>query len=138
MCPQVSLLAKLGETFANSPRGVVSAYLHGSHAEGREHRESDVDVGVLLDYEEYGDRAQRDAARLALATQLGVALGRNDVDIVILNDVPAPLARHVVLDGIRREIARLADNVAELNKTLLALRENDTNVERPESERDRD
>lgn len=43
----------------------------------------------------------RDEARLALAAQLGVALGRNDVDIVILNDVPAPLARHVVLDGIR-------------------------------------
>jgi hypothetical protein len=29
--------------------GVVSAYLFGSHAEARAHRESDVDVGVLLD-----------------------------------------------------------------------------------------
>ena len=57
-------MAKLGETFANSPGGVVSAYLHGSHAEEREHSES-------------------------------------DVDIVILNDAPAPLARHVAVDGIR-------------------------------------
>jgi len=101
MCPQVSLIAKLGEAFAHSPRGVVSAYLHGSHAEDREHSESDVDVGVLLDYEEYGNRALRDEARLAWAGQLAVALGRNDVDIVILNDAPAPLARHVGLDGIR-------------------------------------
>jgi hypothetical protein len=30
-----------------------------------------------------------------------VALGRSDVDIIILNDAPATLARHVVLDGIR-------------------------------------
>jgi hypothetical protein len=29
--------------------GVVSAYLFGSYAEARAHRESDVDVGVLLD-----------------------------------------------------------------------------------------
>jgi predicted nucleotidyltransferase len=30
-------------------REVVAAYLFGSHASGRAHRESDVDVGVLLD-----------------------------------------------------------------------------------------
>jgi predicted nucleotidyltransferase len=29
--------------------GVISAYLFGNFAAGREHRESDVDVGVLLD-----------------------------------------------------------------------------------------
>ena len=101
MCAQLSLVLELAEAFANSPRGVVSAYLHGSHAEEREHAESDVDVGVLLDYGAYADRAQRDEARLALTGQLGVALGRNDVDVVILNDAPAPLARHVALDGIR-------------------------------------
>ena len=28
---------------------IVSAYLFGSIAEGREHRDSDVDIGVLLD-----------------------------------------------------------------------------------------
>lgn len=64
MCAQSSLVAKLAAAFANSSRGVVSAYLHGSYAEGREH-------------------------------------GKSDVDVVILNDAPAPLARHVVLDGIR-------------------------------------
>jgi predicted nucleotidyltransferase len=33
----------------NGAEGVVAAYLFGSHAEGNDHRESDVDVGVLLD-----------------------------------------------------------------------------------------
>ena len=101
MCTRTSLVAKLAAAFANSPRGVVSAYLHGSYAEGREHGESDVDVGVLLDYAEYSDHTERGDARVTLTGQLGVALGRNDVDVVILNDAPAPLARHVVLDGIR-------------------------------------
>jgi len=92
---------ELLKAFTSNPRGIVSAYLHGSHAEGREHRDSDVDVAVLLDYEAYGDRERRNEARLRLTGQLGAALGRNDVDVVVLNDAPAPLARHVVLDGIR-------------------------------------
>jgi len=29
--------------------GLISAYVFGSHAAGRAHRESDVDLGVLLD-----------------------------------------------------------------------------------------
>ena len=32
-----------------SDAGVAAVYLFGSHAEGRAHRDSDVDVGVLLD-----------------------------------------------------------------------------------------
>ena len=36
-----------GGALAASP-GVVSAYLFGSAAAGREHRENDVDLGVLL------------------------------------------------------------------------------------------
>ena len=31
--------------------GLLSAYLFGSHAEGRSHRESDLDVGVLLSHD---------------------------------------------------------------------------------------
>ena len=37
----------IGIALAASP-GVVSAYLFGSAAAGREHRESDIDLGVLL------------------------------------------------------------------------------------------
>lgn len=48
-----SLAARLNHLLsAKGGHGVVAAYLFGSHAEGRAHRESDVDVGVLLDYAE--------------------------------------------------------------------------------------
>ena len=42
-----TLQEALGGALAASP-GVVSAYLFGSAAAGREHRENDVDLGVLL------------------------------------------------------------------------------------------
>ena len=44
---------------------VISAYVFGSHAEGRTHRESDVDVAVLLDRARYPDEASRFDARCA-------------------------------------------------------------------------
>jgi len=39
--------------------GIVSVYLFGSHAEGRAHRESDVDLGVLLRYETHDTARNR-------------------------------------------------------------------------------
>jgi hypothetical protein len=42
--------ARLSRLFqATQSPGMISVYLFGSHAEHRAHRESDVDVGVLLD-----------------------------------------------------------------------------------------
>jgi predicted nucleotidyltransferase len=49
--------------------GVVSAYLFGSHSEGRAHRDSDVDIGVLLDRETFGTLRERFEAHLALIAQ---------------------------------------------------------------------
>ena len=51
---------------AAEPAGVVSAYLFGSHVEGRAHRESDVDVGILLGRETYPTIRDRFDARLSL------------------------------------------------------------------------
>ncbi len=79
---------------------VVSAYLFGSVAESRSHRESDVDLGVLLDWNSHPDRRQRFDVGLILAGRLGGALGRV-VDLVVLNDVPPLLGRHVVTRGVR-------------------------------------
>jgi len=81
------------------PRDLVSAYLFGSQAWGRPHRESDVDIGVLLS--RALDRAARFAVRVRLASLLPGKLGVRDVDIVVLNDAPPHLARRIVLDGIR-------------------------------------
>lgn len=101
MCPQVTLAEQLTKALEDCSQAVVSAYLHGSHVRGTSHAESDVDLGLLLDYEAHPGRMERDAARIALIGDLQMALGRNDIDVVILNDAPPTLARHVVLDGIR-------------------------------------
>ncbi len=80
--------------------GVVSAYLFGSEAQGRAHRESDVDVGVVLRYDEHPTARDRFETRLRLHAELGAAL-RREVDVIVLNDAPPLLARRVVLSGYR-------------------------------------
>ncbi|MEX0890594.1 MAG: nucleotidyltransferase domain-containing protein [Gemmatimonadota bacterium] len=93
---------------AAAPPGVLSAYLFGSHAEGRSHRESDVDVGVLLDRGRYPLAADRFDVRVRLGAELVDVLDRNDVDVVILNDAPPELGRAVVVRGQRVHCADAA------------------------------
>jgi len=81
--------------------GVVSVYLFGSHAMGRAHRDSDIDIAVLLDWERHRDRANRFEVRLRLSSLVASVTGSHAVDVVILNDVPPPLARAVVTTGRR-------------------------------------
>lgn len=81
--------------------GVVSAYLFGSHAEERAHRESDIDVGVLLGYEAYPTARARFDARLKLSARIAAALRMREVDLVVLNDAPPLLARRIVTEGRR-------------------------------------
>jgi predicted nucleotidyltransferase len=82
-------------------QGVVSAYLFGSHAEGTAHRESDVDIGVLLDRRALPGVRDRFEAGLRLSSRIQSALATRDVDLVVLNDVPPGLARHVTGRGHR-------------------------------------
>lgn len=79
---------------------VASAYLFGSIPEGRAHRESDVDVGVLLAWASYPTRAERFEVGIRLAGRLQAAVGRQ-VDLVVLNDAPPLFGRHVVTRGRR-------------------------------------
>jgi predicted nucleotidyltransferase len=81
--------------------GIVSAYLFGSHAEGRTHRESDVDLGVLLRWETYPERRARAEAQVRLGSDLIAVLHHDAVDLVILNDAPPLLGRHIVTRGQR-------------------------------------
>lgn len=84
-----------------APRGLVAAYLFGSHAAGRAHRESDVDVAILLDRGEYPDARARFHERVRLAAALIGELHTHRVDVVVLNDAPPGLGRGIVTEGRR-------------------------------------
>jgi hypothetical protein len=85
----------------SAPSGLVSAYLFGSVARGAEHAESDVDVGVLLDRAHHPSRASRSELRIGLSAELVHVLSHDRVDVVVLNDAPPELGRHVVTCGER-------------------------------------
>lgn len=80
-------------------------YLYGSAARGQEHSQSDVDVAVLLDRACFPSREQRADERVRLTAELIHALARNDVDLVVLNDVPPGLGRHAITAGVRVYVA---------------------------------
>lgn len=88
-------------------KGLVSLYIFGSVAEGRAHRESDLDIGVLLDRRSYPDEKSRFEQRLLLSTALSRIAGPA-ADVVILNDAPPLLGRAVVTRG-KRVICRNED-----------------------------
>jgi predicted nucleotidyltransferase len=93
--------AALEAALAEEPRiDAVSAYVFGSVAEGRAHRQSDVDVALLLVRAAHPRASDRFEARLRLSARLAGRLGR-PVDVVILNDVAPGLGRHVVSRGSR-------------------------------------
>lgn len=81
--------------------GLVSVYLFGSAARDARHRDSDLDVAVLLDRDVHQERSTRADLRVSLSAELVAATGVNDVDLVILNDLPPGLAARIVLDGVR-------------------------------------
>ncbi len=81
------------------PDDIVAAYLFGSHAEDRAHRESDVDIGVLFDFQKVASRKARFERALLLSSSLAAALDADRVDLVVLNDAPPGLAASIVADG---------------------------------------
>ncbi len=96
-----NLAQAIAETLEAAPIALVSAYLYGSQAEGRAHRESDVDVGVLLPREPATTPRQRFAARVDIIALLARELGYEAVDVVVLNDAPPLLGRRIVTRGQR-------------------------------------
>src|SRR5215212_3401720 len=95
-------LEALRTYFSGRPElGVASVYLFGSHAEGRAHRESDVDLAVLLEWDRHPTDRDRFEARVLLSAELISVLHCNEVDVVILNDVPPLFGRRIVYEGIR-------------------------------------
>lgn len=79
---------------------VVSVYLFGSRAEGRDHEQSDIDLGILLDRDRYPRGKDRFEIRLHLASDLA-GLAEGGADIVLLDEAPPLLARRIVVEGER-------------------------------------
>lgn len=75
-------------------------------AQGRARPDSDIDIAVLLGRRIPEARALR--YKLKLAVELGPALHRNDVQLVILNDAPPLLAHRVLSRGLVFERSRAA------------------------------
>ena len=86
---------------ATTPPGLASVYLFGSHASGRAHRESDLDLGVLLEWDVHSTRSQRFDERVRLSAWLVAEIGVRDVDVVVLNDAAPHLGRRIVTSGLR-------------------------------------
>jgi hypothetical protein len=78
---------------------VLEAYLFGSVTRGEHQPHSDLDVALYL------APASEDRSGFGPAADFGAvlskALGRNDVDVVILNDAPPLLYHRVLRDGVR-------------------------------------
>lgn len=74
---------------------IACAYLFGSVARGMSGTLSDLDIAVLL--EKHSDI---DSERTKIESSICNALGRFDIDLVVLNEAPFTLAYRVLRDGI--------------------------------------
>ncbi|MFZ5590812.1 MAG: type VII toxin-antitoxin system MntA family adenylyltransferase antitoxin [Bacillota bacterium] len=95
----MSLLSKLPILIEAISRDedVVAMYLFGSHATGKSTPLSDIDLAILLDHavptQNYFSK------KLALLTTATALLQKEEVDLVILNQVPPSLAYRVLGKG---------------------------------------
>jgi hypothetical protein len=103
----------------SSEQPIVAAYLFGSHAAGHPHRESDVDVAVLLDATKAPGAGDRGRRALAMAGDLIAATHVNRVDVLVLNDAPPELAAHVLREGVRLVCRNEEADRAFTRRTLL-------------------
>jgi predicted nucleotidyltransferase len=107
-------------SFLRTRREVEAAYIFGSVVTGRARPDSDVDIAVLV-----SKRVMRQDPfryRLELMGDLAGVLGRNDVDLILLNQSPPLLAHRVLKTGRlifeRSPSARVAFQVQTVNRYL--------------------
>ena len=88
----------LTQTLSGRPE-ILDAYLFGSQARGTARADSDVDVAVYLD--PATDMNAGFGVDAAITADLMRALGRNDIDVVLLNRADPVLYHRVLRDGVR-------------------------------------
>lgn len=92
--------ALISDYLASRPE-VQLGYLFGSTARKQTHRQSDLDLAVLVDQEQYR-RLDREAPWGYLASLNSALMGllqRNDIDLVLLHLAPTLLRHEVVRRG---------------------------------------
>lgn len=87
------ILPRLAELCEGKP--VVLLYLYGSHAKGTQTELSDVDMGVLLDL----PKERRPDFEIRFIGDLMEVFGREDMDLVVLNDAGPLLRDKVIREG---------------------------------------
>lgn len=97
-----SIEGRLREIFAaGAPVPLVAAYLFGSRREGREHADSDIDIGVWLGRDgAHATVAGRFQSALRLGAWVQAELRDPRVDLVVLDDAPPGLAARVATTGV--------------------------------------
>ena len=90
-----TLLKKIASYFSNN-KEIISIYLFGSYAEGKERPSSDIDICILLDGEYSNiEKKIRNKCILELSRLL-----RKDIHPVILNSASEEIVRQIFLKGI--------------------------------------
>src|SRR4051812_47968058 len=129
--PDPQLIDRVAAVLATRAE-ILEAYLYGSQARGEAQPHSDVDVAVYLD-PEVPDRTGF-GLDAEIATDLMTAVGRSDVEVLILNRADPVLYHRVLRDGIRvcsrdlaktttregRALSRYCDYVPQLAKIRAA------------------
>ena len=93
--------SQLADYFRGKAPEVVSAYLFGSRAAGRQHRDSDIDIAVFFDRDRLPRRRDRSWAAVEMSSDLIALSHCNEVDVVVLNDATPELAREATENGVR-------------------------------------
>lgn len=101
------------------------AVLFGSHASGRPHDQSDVDVAIELPDVEPGDPGYNDEF-FGISAEIAEALGTDNVDVVDLHSLSPSIARSVFENGVL--LVGSVERAETLRKRL---------IEEPESNPDR-
>ena len=105
-------LEKIGK-FARSKDVIAAVYVFGSSAAGKERRESDIDIAIMVRGSMGGFQ------RVQLETELSNLLGK-DVDLVVFGSA-SPLLQHQILKYGR--IVYEADPVERVRQEMTARRE---------------
>ncbi len=109
-----SIRETVAATLTDHPVSV--GFIFGSQARGEAHDQSDIDVAVAFEDTDPGEPGHMDA-RLALGSDLALALGTDDVDVVDLQSASPSLVRAVFREGDR--LIGSKDDARRLRKVLL-------------------